>query len=72
LRIRSGDQVKQISVWGRYIDQWSRRDGRWSLDKRIVVRDFDEIREVVAMGDYDAGRRDRSDPSYAVLRDRPR
>jgi hypothetical protein len=39
------------------------------LEKRVTIRDFDEIRDVVAMGDHDAARRDRSDPSYAVLRD---
>jgi hypothetical protein len=68
LRLRSGDRLQQVTVWGRYVDRWSRRDGRWGLDKRIFVRDFDEIREVVAMSEPDT-RRDRSDPSYAVLRD---
>src|SRR5262245_3863361 len=67
LRIRS-EKLQQITVWGRYVDRWSRRDGRWGLDERIVVLDFDEIREVVAMTEHDRGRRDRSDPSYAVLR----
>lgn len=67
LRVRRGEQLKQITVWGRYIDQWSRRDGRWGLDSRISARDFDEIRDVTAMSEHDIGRRDRSDPSYAVL-----
>src|SRR5262245_2797293 len=69
LRIRRGDKLEQITVWGRYVDRWSRREGCWGLDERIAIRDFDEIREVVAMADHDTGRRDRSDPSYAVLRD---
>ena len=43
----------QIGVWGRYIDQWSRRNGHWGLDKRNSIRDFDEIREVKAMYDHD-------------------
>jgi hypothetical protein len=68
LRIRSGEQLKQISVWGRYIDQWSRRNNRWGLDKRLSIRDFDEMRDVKALYDHDVGRRDRSDPSYALLR----
>jgi hypothetical protein len=68
LRMKRGDQLLQMSVWGRYIDQWSCRNGRWGLDNRISVRDFDEIREVKAMYDHDVGSRDRSDPSYAVLR----
>jgi len=70
LRVRRGDQLLQMSIWGRYVDQWSRRDGRWGLDERISIRDFDEVREVTPMLDHDVGRRDRSDPSYAVLGDR--
>jgi len=71
LRVRQGEQLKHMMVWGRYIDQWSRRDGRWGLDKRISIRDFDEVRDATAMYEHDTGRRDRSDPSYAVLRDLP-
>lgn len=68
LRIGDGEQIKQITVWSRYIDTWSRRDERWGLDKRIAVRDFDEIRDVVPLSQAETpGRRDRNDPSYAVL-----
>ncbi len=69
LRIRRGETLQQMTIWSRYIDRWSRRNGRWGLDQRIAIRDFDEIREVVPLGDHDVGRRDRSDPSYAVLKD---
>ena len=69
LRIKRGEQLQQMTIWGRYVDQWSRRQGRWGLDKRLSIRDFDEVREVVAMYEHDLGRRDRSDPSYGVLRD---
>jgi hypothetical protein len=68
LRMRRGDQLKQMTVWGRYIDRWSKRNGRWGLDKRVSVRDFDEVRDVTVMYDHDTGRRDRSDPSYGVLK----
>jgi len=68
LRVRSGEQLKQISVWGRYIDEWSRRNNRWGLDRRLSIRDFDEVRDVTALYSHDVGRRDRSDPSYAVLK----
>ena len=71
LRIRRGESIQQMMVWSRYIDRWSRRSGRWGLDHRLAIRDFDEIREVVAMGDHNVGRRDRSDPSYAVLKGPP-
>jgi hypothetical protein len=69
LRVMSGKQLRQISVWGRYIDRWSRRDGHWGLDKRLAIRDFDEIRDVVEMVRHDTGKRDRADPSYDVLSD---
>ena len=68
LRVRRGEKLLQMMVWSRYIDSWSRREGRWGLDRRVAIRDFDEIREVVAMGDYDVGSRNRGDPSYAVLK----
>jgi hypothetical protein len=68
LRIRRGERLQQMMVWSRYVDSWSRREGRWGLDRRVAIRDFDEIRDVVAMGDYDVGRRDRADPSYQVLK----
>jgi len=68
LRITSGEQLKQITIWGRYIDHWSRQNGRWGLDKRVSIRDFDEIRDVREFARHTVGKRDRSDPSYAVLR----
>jgi hypothetical protein len=67
LRVQRGDQVMQIGIWGRYIDKWSRRDGRWGLDRRVVIRDFDEIRQVTEMQRHKLGTRDKQDPSYAVL-----
>jgi hypothetical protein len=67
LRVQNDEKLMQITVWTRYIDSWSCRDGRWGLDKRIAIRDFDEIREVTAMMRHEVGRRDRSDPSYGVL-----
>lgn len=71
LRLQAGKQLKQISIWARYIDQWSRRNGRWGIDKRTVIVDFDEIRDATAMGQASAGHRDRTDPSYIALRRAP-
>ena len=68
LRIRDGERLKQFMVWSRYVDQWSLRGGRWGIDKRITIRDFDEVREVVAMSHSSWGRRDPSDPSYSILK----
>ncbi len=67
LRVARGDSLQQMTVWGRYIDSWSRRDGRWGLDRRVSVRDFDEVREVSELYRHAIGTRDRTDPSYAVL-----
>ena len=68
LRIQQGDALKQMTVWSRYVDTWSRRDGIWAIDKRIAVRDFDEIRDVVPLGTVvSEGRRDHSDTSYTTL-----
>jgi hypothetical protein len=68
LRIADGERLRQIVVWSRYVDRWSRREGRWGIDKRLTIRDFDEIREVVALSRPGWGRRDSSDASYEVLR----
>ena len=67
LRMQRDGRLKQMTVWGRYVDRWSRRNGRWGLDQRTSIRDFDEVRDVVALYEHALGRRDRSDPSYAVL-----
>ncbi len=67
LRIARGEQVFEITVRGRYIDRWSKRDGRWGIDHRLTIRDFDDMRPVTPMS-VSAGRRDPTDPSYAVLK----
>ena len=46
---------------------WSRRDRLWRIDKRLTLFDFDEVREVTEMVSREAIR-DRTDPSYAVLK----
>lgn len=67
LRMMRGEALTQMTVWTRYIDRWSRRDGGWGLDHRHAVRDFDEVRAVTAMSDPQTARRDHDDPSYTVL-----
>ena len=68
LRAGQGEQVKHITTWGRYIDAWERRDGRWGIVKRIAIRDFAEVRDVTPAPLPPRGARDPNDPSYAVLR----
>lgn len=68
-RLLINDKPIQVRVWGRYLDQWSKRDGEWAIDHRRTVFDFDETADVTGtMGTADVAR-DRSDPSYSVLRD---
>jgi len=56
------DQV----VCGRYLDKWSRRDGRWAIDHRIFVTDISSNYDVVES--VETGyRRDSKDPSYALF-----
>ena len=64
-------QAMEIVSRGRYVDTWSRRDGRWAIDHRRFVEDFTTTYQVTAMEPADAAqrssRRDRDDPSYAAL-----
>ncbi|MET1756108.1 nuclear transport factor 2 family protein [Novosphingobium sp. RD2P27] len=58
----------QLQVWARYCDTWSRRDGHWAIDHRNAVIDFDTMSEVTPVHEHDWTRRDREDPSYAILK----
>ncbi len=71
LRMNRDGKHMQMTVWGRYIDQWSKRSGRWGIDKRVTVMDFDEIREVIPMKQHSDGSRDHADPSYAAIKGQP-
>ncbi len=66
LRLQRGEQLQQMTVWSRYVDRWSKHNDQWGLDKRIAIRDFDEIRNVTAMTQPTVSRRDRQDPSYSA------
>lgn len=67
LRMERDGELLQIDVQSRYLDRWSRRDGRWAIDHRQAVIEMDEIRPVIPMRSHDTARRDRGDPSYGVL-----
>ena len=68
MRMEREGKLIHLGVWGRYLDRWQRRDGRWGLLHRVVVFDHEEMREVQAMGRESRATRDTADPSYAVLR----
>ncbi|MFT3864977.1 MAG: nuclear transport factor 2 family protein [Solirubrobacterales bacterium] len=61
------DGVTEERYVGRYLDRWSRREGRWAIDHRRWVLDFGELDRPVATPLAGDGARDPGDPSYAVL-----
>ncbi len=65
-RVTQG-KITHFMAWSRYLDTWSRRDGRWAIDHRAVVVDFDIALEVDSSLKHWRGARDASDPSYAIL-----
>lgn len=67
MRALRGDEIVQIAVWGRYCDQWEKREGHWGLVRRTVVFDHEEIRIVTPMEHCSRGARDLTDPSYAAF-----
>lgn len=68
MRMERDGKLMQIGVWGRYLDSWEKRDGRWGLLRRSVVFDHQEIREVTDMPAHGLPpARSPSDPSYAIL-----
>lgn len=68
MRMEREGKLMQLGVWGRYLDAWEKRDGRWGLARREVTFDHQEIREVTGMPAHGvAPARDRSDPSYKFL-----
>lgn len=59
-------------LWrGRYLDRWSKRDGKWAIDHRQVVFDsytpHDFPAERLNGMPLDLSRRDEDDPSYDHL-----
>lgn len=58
---------RQAQSNGRYIDEWSRRDGVWAIDRRTYTTDFGIINTTLPMPEC-RSTRDEHDPSHAVLR----
>ncbi len=51
-------------IRGRYLDRWSKRNGRWAMDHRQIVVDFSTVEDATGPNGKSAGRRDKADPSY--------
>lgn len=56
-----------IDVRGRYLDRWSKRDGRCAIDRRIHVMDMQTVGGVPTPANAES-RRDERDPSHALFR----
>jgi hypothetical protein len=66
IRAQVDGKLVHSTFLGRYVDRWSRRDGRWAIDHRQVLRDLDETREIIPVTSESAPR-DPTCPSYAAL-----
>ena len=66
VRMEAEGKLMQVSVWGRYLDTWSKRNGAWGIDHRLVVRDLDEFREVTPLTPG-VPERSKDCPSSSVL-----
>jgi hypothetical protein len=66
-RVMFDEELKQITTRGRYLDRWSRRAGRWGIEMRYFVHDFDEVRPITPGFIPPRFRLDRGDPSYALF-----
>jgi hypothetical protein len=63
--------VRDMFGRGRYVDRWSRRDGRWAVDHRNYVDDLQRTEtspeSSMTDGSTATGRRDRTDPSFVLF-----
>lgn len=69
LRQRQGERLINRMFSARYIDKWSKRGGRWAIDRRDCVVDFSAEQDVTSLGNDARSARDPSDPSYGVLKE---
>ncbi|MCB2073142.1 MAG: nuclear transport factor 2 family protein [Novosphingobium sp.] len=70
MRMMHEGELLQVNTRGRYLDRWSRRDGRWGIDRRVFVNDFDEVRRAVPGSIPPRLTLDRNDLSYALFEGR--
>jgi hypothetical protein len=69
MRMERDGKLFQVGVAARYLDRWQKRAGCWGLLHRVVVTDHQDMREVQDVpGVGLPPARDRSDPSYFVLK----
>jgi ketosteroid isomerase-like protein len=67
--IRRPDERGRVEMWelgARYVDRFERRDGTWRIAHRVLVRDWEDVREIRKGSGrrFTEQRRDRWDPCY--------
>ena len=57
----------EITARGRYLDNWSHKEGRWAIERRTYITDM-QSQETIQSGEHPpGGTRDEDDLSYKVL-----
>jgi len=57
----------EIVARGRYLDRWSRRDGRWAIDHRVHLVDTQSVQQVKRGEVAPSSTRDETDPSFRLI-----
>lgn len=63
----SKTSFQETLVHARYLDRWSKRDGRWAIDHRVGLSDLSTVRTIEGKFRMLQGKADETDPSYQVL-----
>jgi hypothetical protein len=66
--VTRSDPPELVEAGARYLDRFSRRDGRWRIARRVCVIDWSRISRIETSfpaGEYQQGRRMPDDPSYS-------
>jgi hypothetical protein len=58
---------QEIIGKGRYLDRWSKRNGRWAIDHREHILDMQTLHELTRGYVNAASARDTSDPSFRFI-----
>jgi ketosteroid isomerase-like protein len=56
--------------FGRYLDIWEKRDGRWKILERAFLLDYDDTGPATGSIFETEGRRNERDPSYRLFKER--
>jgi hypothetical protein len=71
--VKAGDKTMMTEIYvTRYLDRWSKRNGRWALDDRKLIVDMhmnvaEDLNPGQANQQTSQGRRDRTDPVYQLF-----